>query len=196
MCWEGSILTMGDVWERNMWFKDVFLWIVYLSAEPHNCFTFVDRMFETIRSWQSNADMLHNLYKWNTKARAGSNFRTGYVCSCNMPFWGGNSSQDVPLWIEEGFFIHKWMFDMFRIHDWDNQKVENCSRYAIWFTAMQYICVGEGAFSEGGMLGNAEHRFEDAPVLTMYLYELFSYWLPNLCLVCLECMHVWDKPEL
>ena len=61
---------------------------------------------------------------------------------------------------------------------------------------MQYIYLGEGAFSERGMLGNAEYRFDDAPVLTMYLYELFSYWLQNLCLACLECMHVWDKPKL
>ena len=79
------------------------------------------------------------------------------------------------------FFIYKWMLDMFRMLNWDNQKVEKCPRYAIWFTSMQYICLGDGAFPERGILGNAVYRSEDAPVLTMYLYELFSYWLLNLC---------------
>ena len=47
---------------------------------------------------------------------------------------------------------------------------------------------GGGAFSERGMLRDAVYRSEDAPVLTMYLYELFNYWLPNLYLACVECL--------
>ena len=36
---------------------------------------------------------------------------------------------------------------------------------------MEYICLGDGAFSEWGMLGNAVYRSEHAPVLPLYLYE-------------------------
>ena len=36
---------------------------------------------------------------------------------------------------------------------------------------MEYICLGEEAFSERGMLGNAVYRSGDAPVFTMNLYE-------------------------
>ena len=75
---------------------------------------------------------------------------------------------------------------MFRMHGWDNQMVEKCSRYAIWLTSLEYMCLGKGAFSERGMLENAVYHSDDAPSLTMYLYELFSYWLLNVCLARLE----------
>ena len=48
--------------------------------------------------------------------------------------------------------------------------------------------LGEGAFSERGVFENAMFRSEDAPVPTMHLYELLSYWFPNLWLACLKCM--------
>ena len=63
------------------------------------------------------------------------------------------------------------MFGMFKVHVRDNHKLAKYSRYEIWLTSMEVICLGEGAFSERGMLGNAVYRSEDAPVLTMYLYE-------------------------
>ena len=53
---------------------------------------------------------------------------------------------------------------------------------------MEYIWLGEGAFSERGLFENARFRSEDAPVLTMYLYELLSYWFQNSCLACLKYM--------
>ena len=87
------------------------------------------------------------------------------------------------------------MFDMFEIHVGDNQNLEKCSSYVIWFTKREYIWLGEGAFSERGMFENAMYRSEGATVLTMYLYQLLSYWLSNLCsaYLMLETIISWQS---
>ena len=50
-------------------------------------------------------------------------FITVYVWERNMLFWGCPRSHDVPIWIIQ-LLITKFMFDMFKMHLWDNQKIE------------------------------------------------------------------------
>ena len=77
---------------------------------------------------------------------------------------------------------------MFKGHVTENQKVAKVFHIGniIYFNGIHML--REGAFSEGVMRGNTVYHPEDAPVITMYLYELFNYWLLNLCLLCLECL--------
>ena len=57
---------------------------------------------------------------------------------------------------------------------------------------MEYL-VRWGAFSEWGMFENAIFRSELAPVLMRYLYETYSFWLPNVYVKYLECMFKKSK---
>ena len=95
------------------------------------------------------------------------------------------------------FFIYKWMLDMFKIHDKDNQKLEKCARYAIWFTSMLYMCLREGTFSERGCLGTQCTALRMPPFsrcTSMYCsdtdYQIYIRHVYNACLTQTEAMEV------